>query len=462
MSAKSDGSVSLADDLKAAKNAVSQPAPRPLTVPDGAPAGTVGGVQDTPPFRWTKAIAYQQGRIGPQEAKHEIEACRQFRESLEECHSLPTDVGYNSMMVPLSSAMLTDDVRAHKGYRVMKSMMGAGEQGYDPDEAQWVANRVRKSQSYLTDNIGGTLVPPPVQGELIELVRPKQACMSAGATTVPLPPNGKITYPRQTSPSTAYWIGENTSITESQVGTDQVSLQAKKLAVFLTVPNELLKYASVAADALLKSDASKTLALGFDNACLYGQGSSYSPTGLTLYTGTNQLIDYAGLTPAPKGIGAVGNTLRPEDGPKMIGLVEDRNFEFEGWITRPTLANNITAYRADAVAPGDAAGGFVQSVMRLLTDRTPGDNWCGYKMTKSAVVKNTQTKSTATNLTDLFGGQWSNMLLGMYGAVELTSSNVAGSSFQNDQTYVRAIMLCDMALRYQGSFIRYQQLLQTN
>lgn len=428
----------------------------------GVPAGTVGGVQDSPAFRWTKAIAYQLGYVTADQAKHEIEACGQFRKSLEEANYLPDTVKPRSLMVPLGGDLLDDTVRGHAGYRVMKAMMDAGQAGYDPDEAQWLAARVRKAQSFLIDSTGGTLVPPPVQGDLIELMRPQLACLNAGATQVPLPPNGKISYPRQTGPSTMYWVGENTSITESSVTTGQVNLSAKKGGVFLTVPNELLKYASVAADALLKSDASKTLALGFDYAALYGSGSAFQPKGLVNYTGTNQLIDYAGLTPAPKGVGTDGNRLRPEDGYRMVGLIEDRNFEFTGWVFRPTMANNIMGYRADAVTAADAAGQFVQGMMRAVGDAFPGTNWCGYPVSKSSVVRNNQVKgSSGATLTEVFGGAWNHLLLGMYGAVELASSDTAGTHFQADQTAVRALMFCDAVPRYESAFIYYKQLLNS-
>jgi len=453
----------LTDRLAKAKAEASQGV-RPPVIPDrqaqGVPAGTVGGVQDTPVFRWTKAIAYQLGYLGDDEAKHEIEACSRFRKALADNEYLPSTVKPKTLMVPLGAALLPDAVKADDGYRVMKAMMDADAGGYDPDEARWIASRVRKSQSYVIDSQGGTLVPPPVQGDLIELMRPQQACLNAGATVVPLPPNGKISYPRQTGPSTMYWVGENTSITESAVTTGQVNLSARKGGVFMTVPNELLKYSSVAADALLKSDASKTLALGFDYAALYGSGSSFQPNGLINYTGTNQLIDYAGLTPAPAGVATDGNKLRPEDGHRMIGLIEDRSFEFTGWIFRPTMANNILGYRADAVTTGDAAGAFVQSMMRAVGDKIPSTNWCGYPVSKSAVVRNNQIKgSSGATLTEVFGGAWNHLLLGMYGAVELTSSDTAGTHFQADQTAVRALIHCDSVPRYEGAFVWYKQLL---
>lgn len=460
---------SVLDRLKQVNKELDEPV-RPAVTPldrgalaTGAPNAVVGGVQDSPPFRLSKAIRYVAGLYEPggeDEFKHEVNACRVFKKALGENQFLPnnTEAG-RALMLPLCSDYLGEAVTSTDGYRVVKGMMDEAARRYDPDEAAWLANRVRKSQSYLTDNIGGTLVPPPVQGEFIDLMRPKQALVNAGVTQVPLPPNGRVTYPRQTTPSTMYWVGENTAITESQAGTGQVSLQAKKGGVFMTVPNELLKYASVAADALLNADISKTLALGLDYAGLYGAGS-FQPTGLVNYTAANQLIAYEGLSPAPKGVATNGNVLRTEDAYRMVGLIEDRNFEFKGWIMRPTVANSVGGYRADAVTAADAAGPLVADIVRSMSDKYPGTMFGGYPVAKSATVRANRSKGSSSVLTEVFGGAWDHMLLGMYGAVELAASKEAGSAFQNDQTYIRGLIWADVALRYEGAFVKYDYVSQ--
>lgn len=431
-------------------------------VPATPPWGTSGPLSSSRGFRLTKALAVQAGLIDESEAKDDLEACRQFTKALKDAGQFPENSSAKGIHIPLGSDLLADDVTCQTGYKVFKSMWAAGTRGFDRDEAAWLVKSLpddsvfkKTAMSYLQDTIGGTLVAPPTQGELIELIRPKEALANAGVTRVPLPPNGKVVYPRQTGPTSMYWIGENTSITESNPTTGQIALQAKKGAVFATLPNELLKYASVAADMLVRNDTAKTIALGVDNAGLYGSGSAMQPKGLTLYTGTNEVIQYAGVTPAPKGLGTNGNTLRPEDGYRMIGLLEDRNFEFKGWIFRPSMANNVMGYRADAAAPADAAGGFVQSFMRAVGERMPGTNWVGYPVTKSAVIRNNRAKGSSTTLTEVFGGQWEHLLHGMYGAVEFAASNVAGTTFQQDQTAIRALIHTDFVPRYEGAFVYY-------
>lgn len=432
-----------------------------------APHVTTGPVgQDSTGFSLCKAIGYLTGKMSADKCKNEINALRQFKKALVDTNNLANGTDDNSLVLPLGTELLASDVREHRDFKVFKSMWNAGVSGHDIDESRWLASRLSKSfapgttvyktaMSYLQDTTGGTLVAPPVQGEMIELIRPNECLMAAGATSVPLPPNGRMVFPRQTGPTSFYWVGENTAVTESNPTTGQVSMQAKKGGVLVTVPNELLKYASVAADALIRTDTAKTIALGIDYAGLYGTGGAAQPKGLTLYTGTNEVIAYHSVTPAPKGVSANGNTLRPEDGYRMVGLLEDRNFEMKSWIFRPTMANNILGYRADAAAPSDAAGGFVQSFMRALGDKIPNNKFCGYDVVKSAIVKSNLTKGTGTGLTEVFGGQWEHLMVGMYGAVEFAASTQAGNTFAQDQTQIRALVHTDIVPRYEGCFVWY-------
>lgn len=437
------------------------------------PYATTGPVgEDSRGFSLSRAMALQAGLIDADKCKPEVEASNLFRKSLVAANQMPRNTGPRSCLVPLGSDYLPPDVVNSTEYRTCKAMWGAGASGADPDEMTWLAKSIMKkaqpgsvsyktAMSYLTDSIGGTLVAAPAQGDLIELIRPRECLMAAGATTVPLPPQGAISFPRQTTPTTMYWVGENTEMTESNPQTGQINMQAKKAGVLVTVPNELLLYASVAADALIRTDTAKTIALGIDYAGLYGTGAAAQPQGLSSYNGTNQVIFYESASPAPKGIATNGNTLRPEDAYRIIGLIEDRNFDFSGWIARPTMANNIQGYRADAVAAADAAGTFVQSLTRAITDRMPGENWAGHKMTKSAVIKNTLSKGNASNLTEIWGGQWEHLMIGMFGSVEFAASNQAGDTFKKDQTQIRALVHCDIAPRYEGAFAVYRYLVNS-
>lgn len=442
-------------------------------VPDTAPNVIKGEMPSSRPFRLTKMLGALAGVIQPEQAKVELELLAGFRKALDEfpgCN--PNTAGYAQF--PGEAAMLPDEVRTHKATNEFFAHMRAGAKDTDLDQLLWEARKVDKAliekgyearyektaMSYLTDTTGGALVAPPVQGEVIPLMRNQSAVDRAGGRMVPLPPQGKWVAPRITSPTTGYWIGENTNITQSNPTTGEVAMQAKKLAVLTLLPNELFKYASGATDAMIRDDMSKTLALGFDYAVLYGTGSGNQPKGLVRYTGSNEVIDYSAVTPTPKGLGNDGNTVQPQDGYRMAADVFDRNFEVNPFkfIMRPRLWGVVASRRADAVTTGDQAGPFAQAITRLLGDSV-GSNWCGYEVIQSSQVRNDQTKGSGTGLTEIWGGCWNELLLGMYGAIEFMATNQGNTLVTADQTLIRGLVHCDSVPRYPGAFIYYPSLL---
>ncbi len=413
-------------------------------------------------FSLLKAVGAMTGKIDPDDAKVELDAMRRFTKAVNDTNYRHNTIASTSLLLPLGMELLPEEVVRHEAYQTFRKAWDAGVSGgSDPDEEAWLRKKFFRKAGGLSsvdDSLGGTLVAPPAYGEMIDLIRPQEAMIAAGATVVPLPPQGQIVYPAQTSPTTAFWVGEKQTITDSEVGTGEIALSGKKLAVLVKIPNELFRFATVAADALVRKDSAKSLALGLDYAALYGTGAR-QPKGLVNFTGSNELIDYATTSPTPGGVATNGNVLQPQDGFKMAGLVEDRNFELTGWVMRPIMWGAISSRRADAVTAADQAGAFVQSITRELGAGN-GNTWCGYKVTKSAVVRGDQTKGSGTALTEVWGGQWEHMLLGMYGAVEFTTGSTGDTQLATDQTHVRALMTCDATPRYRGAFVYYKALLK--
>lgn len=183
-----------------------------------------------------KAAAFALGFVGADQAKEEIHAHQQLRD-LYAGYGFSPHHGQQSFLVPLASAHLP--VFEPQGQRLRDELhhkMTANAAKYDPDEADWIGRRLnphRKALGTVTDTAGGTFVPLPMLGELIDLQRSLEVFATAGAREVALPPNGRVQFPKLTAASTAYWVGEGSSITESQPTTGNLDLQAKKLGVFV-------------------------------------------------------------------------------------------------------------------------------------------------------------------------------------------------------------------------------------
>ncbi len=425
------------------------------------------------PFSMLRLFGVLGGQIPRENAKTEMALTGNFKKALEETGNIIQGGGAGSVYTLGAKAYLPDTVAYHEATQALYEGASQVNKAADPDEITWIAKKLddvlfskgyapqfqKTAMSYLTDTIGGSLVAPPEMGELIPLMRNQSAVDRAGARSVPLPPQGKWVAPRITGPTTGYWIGENTAISESNPTTGEAAMMAKKLAVMVRLPNELFKYASASADAMIRQDVSKTLALGFDYACLYGT-SGAQPKGLKFYDSSNEVSAYTASS-----TGTDGDTLQPQDGYKMAANIEDRNFDLAGWkwIMRPKMWGKIASFRSSsgAVTTADQLGLFVQDLTRKLGDGAPAQ-WCGYPVVRSAQITNALTKgSSGATLTEIWGGIWNEFLMGMYGAVEFASSTQGDSEFTNDQTRIRGILHCDCVPRYPGAFSRCSDLIIT-
>jgi HK97 family phage major capsid protein len=131
---------------------------------------------------------------------------------------------------------------------------------------------------------GGAFVETEVLGSaLIELLRNKMQVVNAGARTMAGLKNN-CAIPRQTGASTAYWLGEIAAVTESDQILNQLLLTPHRLAANTAYSNLLLAQATLDAEAFVRMDLMKQLAIAKDLAALSGTGGA-QPIGIINTTG---------------------------------------------------------------------------------------------------------------------------------------------------------------------------------
>lgn len=410
-------------------------------------------------YSYAKLIGVLAGQVGGEEAKIEIDVHNKLQKHLLEGTPF-VKAESNSIVAPFSTRhMATMNPQAGSVIREIDELVKAGPATYDPEEAQAVRRKywgVQKAMSWVDDPSGGALVGPPVFGELIDILRNNEAFLAAGAREIGMPPTGRITFPRQTDVSTAYWVGESDTITESQAKVGDLVLTAKKLAAMVRIPNELFRFASVGVEQFVRDDVAKVLGLEMDFTFLESPGSAYRPKGL---------LNYSGIKSHSAGTaGANGDTLLPSDVYNMVGEVEEKNAQFKSWIMRPLMYAALKNRRADAVTAGDGQGMFLFDVLRDVTEGgSAGTRGKGvladYPVVKSTQVSNTRQKGSGTNLTYILGGDFSDFIIAMGGVIEFALNVWGENAFAKDQTLIRAIAYCDGAARREASFIKCDNLL---
>ena len=76
---------------------------------------------------------------------------------------------------------------------------------------------------------GGYWVPPQILADFIELLRPNIVVEQAGATVLDGLVGSPVEIPMQTGGATAYWVGENQDITESDLSAGQLRFEPHEL-----------------------------------------------------------------------------------------------------------------------------------------------------------------------------------------------------------------------------------------
>ncbi len=442
------------DALEAALETQDTPA-RPAVRKSATPAIRSGENSLTSrPFFLSNLVGYLSGQVGADQAKVELEQTKWFTKSMREMYGGVYN-NENSHLVPIAWDALPQQIAHSEEGRVFKSMATGANQSYDPDELR---HMIRKSDlSAYSDSLGGSFVAPPQFGEPIELLRNEEVFLAAGARRVALPPQGQMTFPRLTTPTTANPQPEATNGTYSDVNTGDVTLSAKAYSVYVRMSNQLIKFAPNLANAMIQADMAKSTALKIDLDALEGPaGGQNNIRGLITYSGINQVTATT--------VGANGNTIGRKDGKRMMSKVFAANAKFKAWIMRYEMfLNDISELSADAVTPGDKAGMYLFDLTRSIRDNQGTDfNWLKFPVHCSNQVSRTRTKGSSSALTYVVGGDFNDYLFGMHGAMELTTNPWGDTAWRANQQELRAISYADAAPRHEASFVLCDSLVYTS
>ena len=146
----------------------------------------------------------------------------------------------------------------------------------DPDRAARIAdkwfgedNATSKALSSGDATAGGFLVGEEMSSEVIELLRPQAVVRRSNPVVMPMD-RGSLTLPKITGGASSSYVGENDNggLTEQTFGT--VKLTFKKMVTLVPVSNDLLRFASYNADAIVRDDLVMSMANREDLAFIRG------------------------------------------------------------------------------------------------------------------------------------------------------------------------------------------------
>ena len=280
-----------------------------------------------------------------------------------------------------------------------------------------------------------------LEGEYIDLLTANSVCIQAGARLLRDLSGSPVLIPKQLSDANVYWVAQNSNITKSDIALGNISMTPKTMAIRCQVSNLLRMLSTPNIESILRADFARLAAIELDRVILRGTGS-LEPLGLANMSGIPTL-----------GLGTDGADLTWDNIIDMEGALEDANAMPGGgsfaYVMNPKIKRRLKKIKVPQFS-GDTGGAYVAPP--VLSDRVMAD-MLGHPLFTTTQLRTNLAKGTGTNLSELFFGNWSDLLVGMWGGVEILASNVAGDAWAQNAVEIRLVQNIDVQIRHLESVI---------
>lgn len=257
---------------------------------------------------------------------------------------------------------------------------------------------------------------------------------------------GNLTIPSQTGKSTAYWVAENSSVTESQPAFGQVAMAPKTVGGYTDYSRKMMLQSSPEIENLVRADLAQTIAVELDRVAIVGSGSGAEPRGILNTSGVGAIaIGANGGAPTWAHMLQLEETI-------SLGNADTGNL---GLMTNPKVRRKL---KETTKVSADAGAGFIW-------ESGPADDpgWGkvnGYRAVASNNVPSDLDKGTSTGVCSAaIFGNWADLLIGMWGGLDLIVDPYTGAPAGTQR--IVALMDVDIAIRRAASFVVVKDILTT-
>lgn len=304
------------------------------------------------------------------------------------------DLQRYSMMKVVRALANPTDARAQKAAKFEMELSQEAERKYGkeargiliPDDVLSRAFNAGGAADTPTGSVTGeNLVDNQLMaGSFIDMLRNRTALMRMARTMGGLV--GNVDIPKQTGGAMAYWLGEGEDATETSPSVGQLTMSPKTVAAFTDITRRLMMQSTPDAESIVRNDLASAVALAIDLAGFYGTGGD-QPTGIANVSGINA-VDFAA------------------DGkPTYAEAVK--------------MESEIAADNADV----DSMGYVMNSGMRghfKTTEKFGGTNGSPIWEPGNTVNGYSTEVTNQIQSGDVFFGNFADMIVGMWGGLDLT------------------------------------------
>jgi HK97 family phage major capsid protein len=286
---------------------------------------------------------------------------------------------------------------------------------------------------------GGNLVATNLlAGSFIDALVNQLAVASAGITMLP-GLVGNVAIPKKSTTTQTYWVAESGAITEAEMTFAQVQLKPKVVGALSVYSRLALQQTTPDIEMVIRNDLAGSLAREIDRVCLAGTGTNNQPLGVLNTSGIGSVA-----------MGTNGGAVTLEAMLDLRGAVAAANAN----ASRGSFVINEKTATALRKLKSSGSGEFLFSPEGPMPG--PGgiavDRIAGNPVIISNQLVSTGTKGTGTGLSTAVFGDWTDLILGQWGAFEILVNPYESSVYSSGSVQVRAMQTVDVAVRNAASF----------
>lgn len=313
----------------------------------------------------------------------------------------------------------------------LRAVRGANAQGaYVP-----LAALSGKRDLLTTANAGSLIGTDHMADAFIDTLRPAVKVVQMGATVMP-GLRGNVSVPKMTAGATAEWIAEDGEAAESTPTFAPVQLTLRQLSARARMSRRQVKQADPSLEQVLRRDLLEQIGSALDKAAIAGAGTATVPEGILELASlatieSNTVADAGGFLTMPLLMGLVG-TVEAQD-------VQGGSM---GFLSNPRVKGQLLG---NPMFPNGSA-----PLMTPMTDGSGDGLIGGFRAMFTSNVPSNLTKGTATGLSALIFGKFSDLLVGSWGGVDVLVDEYTEAAKGN--VAIVAHSEWDVAVRYAESF----------
>lgn len=290
-----------------------------------------------------------------------------------------------------------------------------------PGKGVLIAGELFEKRAAMTTDTAGTVAPTDFRPDLFTSALTATAIVTRlGATTLS-GLTGDVVIPRETGSPNVGWVAEDQALPTGSATFDSLTLTPHHVGVITELSRQLLQQSSPQVEQLVRNMMSRNIALEIDRAALAGSGTGAEPTGLLFDADVPEVAYATDLFTTTA---------------NMIAAADLANVGS----TRAFLSTNgvraVAMKLRDANDHPIALSETFHGEPAYFTNQAPDD------------------LGTGTDEHGLVYGDWSDLLIGVWSALDVLVNPYAETAYSKGNILIRAMATVDFGVRRPASFAK--------